>query len=178
MVKTMKNRPTNAGGFGEHDTAGVDFKTSQHCKEAANRARRVLFQMRRGFAVLTPEIFRPLYLALVRPILEYGLQASPPYLRRDIYLMERLPRLGTRMVNSLRGLSYEDRFRRLNLFTIERRLLRGGPHSGLQPISRSPERAFGTSRVTTFSSATAASYWQGGTQPARYDFVIIATSCR
>ncbi len=32
-------------------TITADFKTSQHCKEAANRARRVLFQMRRGFAV-------------------------------------------------------------------------------------------------------------------------------
>ncbi len=106
-------------------TITADFKTSHHCREATNRARRVFFEMRRGFAVLTPEIFRPLYLALVRHILEYGLQASPLYLRRDIYLMERLQRLGTRMVKSLRGLSYEDRLRRLNLCTIERRLFRG-----------------------------------------------------
>ncbi len=106
-------------------TITADFKVSQHCREAANRARRVLFQMRRGFAVLTPEIFRPLYLALVRPILEYGLQASSPYLGRDVFLMERLQRLGARMVKSLRELSYEDRLRRLNPFTIERRLLRG-----------------------------------------------------
>ncbi len=32
-------------------TITADFKTSQHYREAANRARRVLFQMRRGFAV-------------------------------------------------------------------------------------------------------------------------------
>ncbi len=32
--------------------------------------------------------------------------------------------MATRMVKSLRGLSYEDRLRRSNLFTIERRLLR------------------------------------------------------
>ncbi len=40
--------------------------------------------------------------------------------------MERFQRLGTRMVKGLRGLSYEDRLRRFNLFTIERRLLGGG----------------------------------------------------
>ncbi len=84
--------------------------------------------------MLTPEIFRPLYLAFVRPTLEYGLQASPPYLRRDVFMMERLQRLGSRMVKRLRGLSYEDRLRRFNLFTIDRRL---------QPISRTHERPFG-----------------------------------
>ncbi len=81
--------------------------------------------MRRGFAVLTPVIFRPLYLALVRPILEYGLQASPPYIRWDIYLVDRLQRLASCVGKSLMGLPYEDRLRRLNLFTTEKRLLRG-----------------------------------------------------
>ncbi len=51
-------------------TVTSTFKTSVHCQQAANQARRILFQLRRGFAVLTPEIFRPLHLALVRPILE------------------------------------------------------------------------------------------------------------
>ncbi len=39
--------------------------------------------------------------------------------------MEKLQRLATRMVKSPRDLSYDDRLRRLNLFAIERRLLRG-----------------------------------------------------
>ncbi len=68
-----------------------------------------------------------LYLAPVRPILEYGLQASPTYLRQDIIMMEKLQRLATRMVKGLRDLPYEDRLRRLNLFSIERRLLLGDP---------------------------------------------------
>ncbi len=103
------------------------FKTSLHCQQAANRARRLLFLLRRGFAILTPEIFRPLYLALVTPILEYGQQASSPYLRRDIDLMERIQRLATRMVKGMRELPYEDRRRRLNIFSLERRRLRGDP---------------------------------------------------
>ncbi len=62
-------------------TVTSTFKTSLHCRQAANRARRILFLLHRGFAVLTSEIFRPLYLILVRPILEYDQQASSPYLR-------------------------------------------------------------------------------------------------
>ncbi len=67
-----------------------------------------------------PEIIRPLYLVLVRPILEYSLQAIPSYLGRDIDLLERLQRLAIRMVKSLRGLSYGERLRRMILFTIKR----------------------------------------------------------
>ncbi len=39
---------------------------------------------------------------LVRPILEYGQQASSPYLRRDIVLMQRIQRQATRMVKCMR----------------------------------------------------------------------------
>ncbi len=101
------------------------FKTSLYCQQAVNFARRILFVLRRGLAVLTPEMVRPLYLALVKPILEYGQQASSPYLQRDIALMERKQRLATRMVKGMRKLPYDERLRRLNLFSIERRRLCG-----------------------------------------------------
>ncbi len=39
--------------------------------------------------------------------------------------MERLQRLATRMVKGMRELSYEERLRRLDLFSLERRRLRG-----------------------------------------------------
>ncbi len=90
-------------------------------QKAANRSRRILFQLRFGFA----EIFLPLYQALVRLILGYGQQASSPYLRRDIALRECIKRLARRMVKGMRQLPYEDRLRRLNIFSLERRRLRG-----------------------------------------------------
>ncbi len=70
-------------------------------------------------------IVRPLYLALVRPIVEYGQQASSPYLRRDIALMERIQHLATRMVKGMRELPCEHRLRRLTIFSLQRRRLRG-----------------------------------------------------
>ncbi len=39
--------------------------------------------------------------------------------------MERIQRLATHMVKGMRDLPYEERLRRLNLFSIERRRLRG-----------------------------------------------------
>ncbi len=107
-------------------TVTSTFKTSLQCGQAANRARRIRFLLRHGFAVWTPEVFRPRYLTLVRSILEDDQQASSPYLRRDIALMERRQRLATRMVKGMRELPYEDRLRRLNIFSLERRRLSGG----------------------------------------------------
>ncbi len=71
------------------------------------------------------EIFTPLYSTLVRPHLEYATQDSSSYLRRDIDHLERLQRLATRMVKGCRGLSYEERFEKLSLFSISCRRPRG-----------------------------------------------------
>ncbi len=57
--------------------------------------------------------------------MEYGQQAPSIYLRQDIALMERIQRLATRMVKGMRELPYEDRLRRLNIFSLKRRRLRG-----------------------------------------------------
>ncbi len=98
-------------------TLASTFKSSFHCQQAANRAQCILFHLRRGFAVLTTEIFRPLYLALARPSLEYGQQASSPYLRQYIALIKRIQRLAPSMVKGMRELPHEDSLRRLNIFS-------------------------------------------------------------
>ncbi len=91
------------------------FKICLHCQQAATGARCILLQIHRGFAVLTPEIFPPLY----------DQQASLPNLRRNIAQMERIHRLATLMEKGLKDMPYEDRLRRLNIFSLERRRLRG-----------------------------------------------------
>ncbi len=57
--------------------------------------------------------------------MEHDRQTSSFYLRRDIDLMERIQRLATRVVKVTRELPYEDRLRRLNIVSLERRRLRG-----------------------------------------------------
>ncbi len=80
--------------------------------------------MRRGFAILSPSIFRLLYLAVVRPHLDYVVQASFPYLQKDIKLIERMQWLTTRCVKSFRRLRYPERFHELRLRSMERHFLR------------------------------------------------------
>ncbi len=49
---------------------------SAQCTEAANKARRLIFIIRRSFQDLSKLAFIPLYEALVRSYLEYGMSAS------------------------------------------------------------------------------------------------------
>ena len=79
----------------------------------------------RNFSVLTKDILLPLYLSLVRPILDYGAQVWSPYLARDIQAIERVQRRATKLVPDLAQLPYETRCERLGLQTLKERRLRG-----------------------------------------------------
>lgn len=52
-----------------------DLKFPAHVATKADRTNSRLGIMKRNFSVLTEGIFLPLYLSLVRPILDYGTQA-------------------------------------------------------------------------------------------------------
>ena len=67
----------------------------------------------------------PLYKAIVRPHLEYCIQAWRPYRKKDIDKLERIQRRATKMIPELRDLSYESRLLQCGLTTLETRRLRG-----------------------------------------------------
>ena len=72
-----------------------------------------------------PEVFIPFYKTIVRPHLEYCVQAWAPYYKKDAECLEKVQRLATRMVAGQRGKSYQNRLRDLNLFSLNRRRMRG-----------------------------------------------------
>ncbi len=99
------------------------FSPSAQCTAAANKARRLIFMIRRSFQDLSKSAFMPLYGALVRPHLEYGMPACSPNLVADINHLK-----------IFKGLLDIDP----NLFFLlpARSGLRGHPFKGLQSASR------------------------------------------
>ena len=65
------------------------------------------------------------YKTLVRPKLEYCIQARRLYPKKDINVLERVQRRATRMITSCSKLNYEDRLASLGLTTLETGRLRG-----------------------------------------------------
>ena len=105
----------------------IDFKLDfgSHIKEIVGRANRMLGMIRVSFACLNKRMFLNLYMALVRPLLEYCVQVWSPHLRKHINLIEGVQRRATRMVPELRELTYEERLKQLKLTTLEQRRVRG-----------------------------------------------------
>ena len=81
--------------------------------------------IKRTFTCKSEEITLQLYKSLVRPRLEYCIQAWCPHLRKDIDLLKKVQRRATRLIYSLHDLPYYDRLKRLKLTTLVTRRVRG-----------------------------------------------------
>ena len=96
-------------------TFSADMKVSEQCGIAASKG-----LIRRTIMYKEKQLIVPLYKAIVRPHLEYCIQAWRPYRKKDTDKLERIQRRAAKMIPELRDLSYESR-----LTTLETRRLRG-----------------------------------------------------
>ncbi len=79
---------------------------------AAKKPMECFFHLKGSFAALTPSIFRPLYIAFVRPHLEYAIQASSPILFWDSQAQESVQKLAVNSIYCCR-----DRLEKGNIYS-------------------------------------------------------------
>ena len=106
----------------------VDFHTKirfNHDLQKGHLNNQVINQEKHTFNHKGKKLIIPLYKAIVRPHLEYCIQAWRPYRKKDIDTLERIQRRATKMIPELRDLSYEERLKECGLTTLETRRLRG-----------------------------------------------------
>ena len=68
---------------------GVTMKVSEQCRIAASKGNQILGMIRRNITYEEKSLIIPLYKAIVRPHLEYCIQAWNPHLRKDVDMLEK-----------------------------------------------------------------------------------------
>jgi hypothetical protein len=102
-----------------------DLKPSNQCVAAVKAANRTLGMFNRSFEHKTIDTVKTVYKSLIRPHLEYCVQAWSPSLKKDIALMESVQRRATKLVPELKDKSYDERLNVFNLTSHEERRERG-----------------------------------------------------
>ena len=102
-----------------------DLKSEKHTIQCVKKANKMLGMIKRTFSFMDKDMLVQLIKTFIRPHLEYGQQASSPYLRKDIDMLEAVQRRATKLLKSIEHLPYEERLKHLNLYSLEDRLARG-----------------------------------------------------
>ena len=118
LSKTVKEKDLGV-------SMNANMKVSEQCIIAASKGNQVLGMIRRNITYKDNSLIVPLYKAIVRPHLEYCIQAWSPYLRKDIDMFEKIQRRATKLNPGLRDLTYEKRLKECGLTTLETRRFRG-----------------------------------------------------
>ncbi len=103
----------------------ANMKVSEQCRIAASKGNQVLGMIRRNITYNKKSLIVLLYKAIVRPHLEYCIQAWNPHLRKDIDMLDKMQRRAIKLIPGLRDLRYEERLKECGLTTLETRRLKG-----------------------------------------------------
>ena len=91
---------------------------------AAKKSNCVLGMMKRNMKCKNADIIMRLYKSLVRPRLEYCVQAWSPYDKEDIRVLKRVQKRATKMIYGYGDLNYKDKLSLLKFPSLEERRVR------------------------------------------------------
>ena len=105
-------------------TISADMTVSEQRGLVTAKGNLILELIRRNITYMDKTLIIPLYKAIVRPHLEYCIQAWRSYHKKDIDKLERVQRRATKLIPELKHLCYERRLSECRLTTLETRRLR------------------------------------------------------
>ena len=101
-----------------------DLSWCGHVKNACTKARQLIGLIyRRFYKYSSAQTLRQLYLALVRPHLEYAVSVWSPHLQKDIDMLEKTQKFATKVCTKLWDWSYHELLAKLHLPTLTQRRL-------------------------------------------------------
>ncbi|CAH8587463.1 unnamed protein product [Dicrocoelium dendriticum] len=101
-----------------------DLKSIDSTNRLYQNSLRMLWALRRSFNTWSEEIATRLFVSIIRPMIEYGSPAYGLIKLGEIEKLERVQHVATRLILNLRGMPYEDRCKKLGLYTLAYRRLR------------------------------------------------------
>jgi hypothetical protein len=115
----------------------VDDKLSfsGHIETQVKKANMKAGWLRRTFKFLTPSLFRPLYMQVVRSQLEFAVSVWSPFQKQYIDKIEQVQERSTKMLPGFRHRTYEERLKLLNLPTLRFRRHRADMINAFKIIS-------------------------------------------
>ena len=75
-------------------------------KTAVSVANQMLNRFKKAFRSLRLVLWKPLYLAYIRPHLDFAVQVWSPHLKKDILMMEKVQRCVTKTISEIKHLPY------------------------------------------------------------------------
>ena len=102
-----------------------ELKFHLHVPQAVKKASRMLGLVHATFTCLDETTIPRLFMTMVQPHLEYGNVIWHPRYKWDKLEVEKIQHRATKLIPSLKGLSYEDRLRVLKMPSLEHCRIRG-----------------------------------------------------
>lgn len=120
---------SNLGASDAEKDLGVimdsELKFSKHIETQVGKANKILGLIRRSYDYLDAETMRLLFIALIRPHLEFANVVWSPRFQKDKNLIEGVLRRATKLVPGMKDSKYSDRLKRMRIPSMQYRRERG-----------------------------------------------------